>query len=71
MKVAGKTGTSRKYVDGKYSESKYTSSFIGYFPAENPQIVIAVVIDAPTSGDYYGVRLPHLFSRKLLSGFYL
>lgn len=65
MKVAGKTGTSRKYVDGKYSESKYTSSFIGYFPAENPQIVIAVVIDAPMSGDYYGGKVAAPVFKKI------
>lgn len=57
MKVAGKTGTSRKFVDGKYSESKYTSSFIGFFPAENPEIVIAVVIDAPMTGSIYGGKV--------------
>jgi hypothetical protein len=54
MKIAGKTGTSQKLVDGQYSKKSYTASFIGYFPAEDPQIVIAVIIDAPKSGSYYG-----------------
>jgi cell division protein FtsI/penicillin-binding protein 2 len=54
MKVAGKTGTSQKVVDGEYSKRSYTSSFIGYFPADDPQIVVAVIIDAPKSGEYYG-----------------
>lgn len=57
IKIAGKTGTSQKMVEGKYSKSKYTSSFIGYFPAENPQIVIAVIIDAPGAGEYYGGKV--------------
>lgn len=54
MKIAGKTGTSQKLVDGQYSKKSYTASFIGYFPAEDPQIVVAVIIDAPKSGSYYG-----------------
>jgi membrane peptidoglycan carboxypeptidase len=57
IRIAGKTGTSQKLVDGEYSKSKYTSSFIGYFPAENPQIVISVIIDAPRSGEYYGGKV--------------
>jgi cell division protein FtsI/penicillin-binding protein 2 len=54
IKIAGKTGTSQRLVDGKYSKKSYTASFLGYFPAEDPQIVIAVIIDAPKSGSYYG-----------------
>jgi cell division protein FtsI/penicillin-binding protein 2 len=57
IKIAGKTGTSQKMVDGQYSKSKYTSSFIGYFPAENPQIVVAVIMDAPSAGEYYGGKV--------------
>jgi cell division protein FtsI/penicillin-binding protein 2 len=57
IRIAGKTGTSQKLVDGEYSKSKYTSSFIGYFPAENPQIVVSVIIDAPGSGEYYGGKV--------------
>lgn len=57
IKIAGKTGTSQKMVDGEYSKSKYTSSFIGYFPAENPQMVVAVIIDAPGAGEYYGGKV--------------
>jgi cell division protein FtsI/penicillin-binding protein 2 len=54
MKIAGKTGTSQKLVDGEYSKKSYTASFIGYFPADNPMIVITVIMDAPKSGSYYG-----------------
>lgn len=57
IKIAGKTGTSQKMVEGKYSKSKYTSSFIGYFPADDPQIVVAVIIDAPGAGEYYGGKV--------------
>jgi len=57
IKVAGKTGTSQKFVEGKYSKNSYTSSFIGYFPADDPAIVISVIIDAPKTGAYYGGRV--------------
>lgn len=65
IKIAGKTGTSQKLVDGNYSKSKYTSSFIGYFPAENPQIVVAVIIDAPGAGEYYGGKVSAPIFRKI------
>jgi cell division protein FtsI/penicillin-binding protein 2 len=65
IKIAGKTGTSQKLVEGKYSKSKYTSSFIGYFPAENPQIVISVIIDAPGAGEYYGGKVSAPIFRKI------
>ena len=65
IKIAGKTGTSQKLVDGKYSKKSYTASFIGYFPAENPQIVVAVIIDAPRSGSYYGGSVAAPVFRKI------
>ncbi len=65
IKIAGKTGTSQKMVEGKYSKSKYTSSFIGYFPAENPQMVVAVIIDAPGAGEYYGGKVSAPIFRKI------
>lgn len=53
--VAGKTGTAQKIdpATGKYSRSLYTSSFIGFFPAQNPRITLLVVLDEPRRG-YYG-----------------
>lgn len=53
LKIAGKTGTSQQLVDGTYSKSKYNASFIGFFPVENPQIAMIVVLDNP-KGNYYG-----------------
>ncbi len=49
VSVAGKTGTSRKFDQRKreYSKTNHISSFIGFFPAEDPQITILVVIDEP------------------------
>jgi cell division protein FtsI/penicillin-binding protein 2 len=53
--VAGKTGTANK-IDpetGEYSSALYTSSFVGYVPANDPKLVISVVLDEP-GGAYYG-----------------
>jgi cell division protein FtsI (penicillin-binding protein 3) len=52
--VGGKTGTSRKLDrNGQYSDNSHTASFIGFTPADNPEIAIIVVIDEP-KGKYYG-----------------
>jgi len=53
--AAGKTGTAQKFDFslGIYSKEKYSSLFVGYVPAENPQISILVLLDEP-KGSYYG-----------------
>lgn len=55
FEVAGKTGTAQKsdLVQGGYAADKYVSSFIGFVPADNPEIAVLVVIDEP-SGEFYG-----------------
>lgn len=53
LKIGGKTGTSQQLVDGRYSKSEYYGSFAGFFPGDDPQIVLLVVVDAPR-GSYYG-----------------
>jgi cell division protein FtsI/penicillin-binding protein 2 len=45
--VAGKTGTAQKVIDGRYSTTDYTASFVGFFPAENPEVTILVGFDTP------------------------
>lgn len=54
--VAGKTGTAQKLLPGGrgYSSSKYVSSFIGYAPANHPEICVLVMLDEPRGGAYYG-----------------
>ena len=53
--VAGKTGTAQiTNVGGGYKDKVYQSSFYGYFPADAPQYSIAIVINAPSTGVYYG-----------------
>lgn len=56
-RVAGKSGTARKIVDGRYSTSKYRSSFVGFAPVSQPRIVVAVSLDEPQKGAYYGGRV--------------
>ena len=51
--VAGKTGTAQKAENGVYAPGKYVASFIGFFPADNPQVCISIVMDEPKEG-YYG-----------------
>lgn len=55
--VAGKTGTSQKIIDGRYSTSHHIGSFVGFFPANRPQVQITVVVNdgrLPTGGLAYG-----------------
>jgi cell division protein FtsI (penicillin-binding protein 3) len=51
--LAGKTGTSQVAVDGEYSESRFIASFVGFAPARDPRLLVAVVVDQP-QGEYYG-----------------
>ncbi|NOZ07834.1 MAG: penicillin-binding protein 2 [FCB group bacterium] len=52
--VGGKTGTAQKFIDGKYSDREYTSSFAGIFPANAPQYVCVVTVDCPKYGYHWG-----------------
>jgi cell division protein FtsI (penicillin-binding protein 3) len=53
-RVAGKTGTTHKLGPHGYEKDKYVGSFVGMAPASNPRLIMAVMIDEPTSGEYYG-----------------
>ncbi len=52
-RVAGKTGTAHKLENGRYID-RYVSSFVGFAPASNPRLIVAVMIDEPGNGQYYG-----------------
>lgn len=54
--VAGKTGTAQKFEHGELAPGKYFASFIGFFPADNPEICISVMMDEPKHG-YYGGQI--------------
>ena len=53
-RVAGKTGTAHKLEGRGYAANRYISSFVGFAPVSNPRIVVAVMIDEPGAGQYYG-----------------
>jgi cell division protein FtsI (penicillin-binding protein 3) len=52
--IAGKTGTSRKYVNGEYQSGIYNASFVGFFPAEKPEFVCLVFLENPKILGYTG-----------------
>lgn len=56
FRVAGKTGTAQKVGAGGYSPDKYVASFVGFAPADNPQVAMIVIIDEPV-GMYYGGQI--------------
>jgi len=53
-RVAGKTGTARKQENGAYAADRHIASFVGFAPVSAPRLVIAVMIDEPSAGNYYG-----------------
>ena len=62
--VCGKTGTAQKTDEsGNYAQGKYTSSFLGFAPADNPRLVILVVIDEPTGAHYGGTVAAPAFQK--------
>jgi cell division protein FtsI (penicillin-binding protein 3) len=53
-RVAGKTGTAHKQENGAYAADKYIASFVGFAPASEPRLIIAVMIDEPAGSQHYG-----------------
>nr|BAN81573.1 penicillin binding protein 2 [Neisseria gonorrhoeae] len=51
--VGAKTGTARKLVNVRYVDYKHVATFIGFAPAKNPRVIVAVTIDEPTANGYY------------------
>jgi cell division protein FtsI (penicillin-binding protein 3) len=52
--VGGKTGTARKHVGKEYAANKYRAWFVGLAPISDPRIVVAVMVDEPSKGVFYG-----------------
>ena len=53
--VGGKTGTAQKYNEnGQIAQGKYISSFIGTYPANDPEYIIMIIVNEPSAGAYYG-----------------
>jgi len=61
--LAGKTGTAQKPVAGGYSSTKYVASFIGFAPARNPRLLVAVMVDEPQGSIYGGAVAAPAFQK--------
>lgn len=68
--VGGKTGTSQKYENGAIATGKYYSSFIGTYPASNPEYVVLVVVDEPGTGAYYGSVVASPYAKEIFQGIF-
>ena len=64
-RVAGKTGTSEKLVDGRYSHTDHNASFVGFVPSRRPVFTIFVMIDTPRSGPFTGGRVAAPVFRRI------
>jgi cell division protein FtsI (penicillin-binding protein 3) len=66
-RVAGKTGTAHKLEGGGYVD-KYVASFVGFAPASDPRLIIAVMIDEPSTGVYYGGEVAAPVFSQVMAG---
>lgn len=66
--VGAKTGTARKLVNGRYVDYKHVATFIGFAPAKNPRVIVAVTIDEPTANGYYGGVVTGPPFKKIMGG---
>lgn len=66
-RVAGKTGTSHKLEGGVYA-NKYVASFVGFAPASEPRLIVAVMIDEPSGAKHYGGDVAAPVFAKVMSG---
>jgi cell division protein FtsI (penicillin-binding protein 3) len=67
-RVAGKTGTARKFAVGGYSLDRYTAVFAGVAPVSAPRLAVVVVIDEPGAGVYYGGDVAAPVFAKIVEG---
>jgi cell division protein FtsI (penicillin-binding protein 3) len=66
LRLAAKTGTSRRVVDGRYVPGEYVASFAAIFPADDPQLVLVVKIDDPRKGSYFAAQTAAPVTRSML-----
>ncbi len=65
--VGGKTGTAQKYgEDGEILENKYIASFIGFAPANDPQLVVLILVDEPSEGQTFGSVVAAPYAKEVL-----
>lgn len=66
--VAAKTGTARKLVNGQYTSDKHMATFIGFAPADQPRVIVAVNVDEPTANGYYGGTVAGPVFKNIMAG---
>ena len=68
-RVAGKTGTAHKLdAHGNYAPDRYVASFVGFAPASDPRLIIAVMLDEPSAGQYYGGTVAAPVFSRIMAG---
>ncbi|NLY64397.1 MAG: penicillin-binding protein 2 [Alcaligenaceae bacterium] len=67
-RIGGKSGTARQIVNGRYSRSAYRGSFVSIAPISKPRIVVAVTIDRPQKGGYYGTVVAGPVAAEIIEG---
>lgn len=69
--VGGKTGTAQKYSEtGGIAQGKYISSFIGTYPADNPDYLMMIMVDEPSAGAYYGSIVAAPYGKQFFSSLF-
>ena len=66
-RLAGKTGTAQKVIDGRYAQGKYICSFMGIAPADDPQIAILAIVDEPTGVSAFGSTTAGPIIKEIMS----
>jgi cell division protein FtsI (penicillin-binding protein 3) len=67
-RVAGKTGTAHKAIAGGYAPDRYISSFVGFAPASDPRLIVAVMLDEPSGRHYYGGEVAAPVFSRIMAG---
>ena len=67
-RVGGKTGTAHKQENGGYAANKYVSSFVGFAPVSDPRLIVAVMVDEPSAGQYYGGQVAAPVFAQVMQG---
>lgn len=65
FRIGGKTGTSQKYVNGAIGD-KHIASFVGAFPADNPEYAVLIIADEPSAGNYFGSIVATPYAKEIM-----
>lgn len=65
LRIAGKTGTAKMTVNSRYSDQNYRATFVGFFPVEDPRVVLLVLMESPRKSIYGGIVSAPVFKRTV------